>query len=120
MNSEKEEYKEYAELVVGVTTDCGLLPLESAKVSVIYSGPPGASEKATITLVTNKDGRCGPFSMYTRRARIGGKYVNLPRFANCDVKIQADGYIPITVRKLPIFPGITVMRSFDLLAAKKI
>ena len=119
MSTDKEVRDEYADLVIGVTTDNGLRPIQSATVTVIYSGPPGSGEKASMTLMTDENGRCGPFSMYTRRARIGGKYVNFPRFGQCDVEIRADGFVPITARRLPIFPGITVNRSFDLISVKK-
>ena len=119
MSTDKEVQEEYADLIVGVTTDNGLRPIQNANVTVIYSGPPGSGEKIYTSLLTDANGRCGPFSMYIRRARIGGKLVNFPRIAKCDVEIKADGFVPTAARRIPIFPGITVNRSFDLINIKK-
>jgi hypothetical protein len=118
IDERKIESKEYAMLNVKITTGCGLIPIENASVTVSYNGPPGKSEKETKTLLTDKEGNTKTFSMYTRRAKIGNRYVNLPRYAKCDVVIRADGYIPLKAREIPIFPGITVLRSFDLIPLK--
>lgn len=112
----RDDKKEYAMLDVTVTTACGAIPINNASVTVSYSGPPGNSEKETVGDVTDKNGKTGTFFMYTRRAKIGNRYVNLPRYAKCDVAIRADGYIPLKVREIPIYPGITAVRTFDLIA----
>ena len=115
---EKDEIRESAMLDVRVTTAFGAIPVDRATVTVCYSGPPGSSEKEAVADVTDSEGKTGTFFMYTRRARIGNRYVNLPRYAKCDVSVTADGYVPLKVREIPIFPGITVIRSFDLIEMK--
>ena len=115
---EKDEIKEYAMLDVRVTTSFGAIPVSRAVVTVCYNGPPGSSCKESVTDVTDCEGKTRRFFMYTRRARIGNRYVNLPRYAKCDVSVTADGYVPLRVREIPIFPGITVIRSFDLIEMK--
>ena len=109
---------EYAMLDVRVTTAGGLIPINRAMVTVTYSGPPGGSEKETVADVTDENGKTGTFFMYTRRAKIGNRFVNLPRYAKCDVAISAEGFVPLKVREIPIFPGITVVRNFDLIATQ--
>ena len=114
----KDSKAEYAMLDVRVTTAGGIIPVSRAEVTVSYNGPPGNSEKETVGDITDENGRTGTFFMYTRRAKIGNRYVNLPRYAKCDVLIGAEGYVPLKVREIPIFPGITVVRNFDLIAQK--
>ena len=114
----REKKAEYAMLDVRVTTACGVVPVGRAAVTVSYNGPPGCSEKESISDVTDENGKTGTFFMYTRRAKIGNRFVNLPRYAKCDVLINAEGYVPLKVREIPIFPGITVIRNFDLIAKK--
>ena len=106
---------EYAMLSVSVTSACGIVPICAANVTVSYNGPPGCKEKQTLCGVTDENGRTDTFFLYTRRAKIGNKYVNYPRYSKCDVTICANGYVPLKVREIPIFPGITVVRSFDLI-----
>jgi hypothetical protein len=53
-----------------------------------------------------------------RRARIGGKDIDFPRSSGCSVSVKADGYVLCKARDIPIFSGITVKRSFDLLPIK--
>ena len=114
----RDEKKEYAMLDVRVTTSCGIIPISKASVTVSYNGPPGNSKKEAVEDITDENGKTGTFFMYTRRAKIGNRYVNLPRYAKCDVLIKADGYVPLKVREIPIFPGITVIRNFDLISLK--
>lgn len=114
----KNENIEYAMLTVNVTTDCGLSPICNASVSVSHNGPPGCAEKTTTSSITDENGKTKTFYMYTRKAKIGNRYVNLPRYSKCDVQISANGYVPLKVRELPIFPGITVVRTFDLIPTK--
>lgn len=114
----KKEIIEYAMLTVTVTTDCGLSPICNACVAVSHNGPPGSSEKTTTSSVTDENGKTKTFYMYTKRAKIGNRYINLPRYSKCDVQINATGYVPLKIRELPIFPGITVVRSFDLIPMK--
>ena len=119
MIEEREpENKEYARLNVKITTSCGLVPIKNASVSVSYNGPPGNCEKENVTYYTDEEGRTKTFSMYTKRAKIGNRYINFPRYAKCDVFIKAEGYIPLKAREVPIFPGITVVRAFDLIPIK--
>ena len=114
----RDEKKEYAMLDVRVTTSCGIIPISKASVTVSYNGPPGNCKKESVEDITDENGKTGTFFMYTRRAKIGNRYVNLPRYAKCDVLIKADGYVPLKVREIPIFPGITVIRNFDLISLK--
>lgn len=118
IEEKRVENKECAMLDVRVTTSCGIIPISKASVTVTYNGPPGNCKKESVEDITDENGRTGTFFMYTRRAKIGNRYINLPRYAKCDVDIKADGFVPLKVREIPIFPGITVVRSFDLIALK--
>ncbi len=42
----------------------------------------------------------------------GTNYLNSAVFY--DIEILADGYIPITIKNIPIFEGITTLQNFDL------
>lgn len=119
MNDNKEEQREFAKLVVNVTTSCGLVMIPSASVRVSYSGPPGLENKATMCGCTDENGKTDEFEMVTRRARIGNRYVNFPRFAKCEIDVSADGFIPMKAKGVPVFPGITVVHSFDMIPIKK-
>lgn len=106
---------ECASIEVSVTTAGGIVPLEGASVTVVYDKLPGICEKACQTQVTDKSGRTGAFKFPIRRAVIGGRSVDLPRRAECNIEICADGYTTLRVRGVHLFPDVTVMSSFDLM-----
>ena len=114
-----EAKNEFAKLIVNVTTSCGLVMIPSATVRVSYYGPPGMENKVTMSGCTDESGKTEEFEMVIRRAKIGNRYVNFPRFAKCEIDVSAEGFIPMKAKDVPIFPGITVVRSFDMIRQKK-
>jgi hypothetical protein len=109
-------FSEYAMIEVNVTTSGGILPLADAKVKIVYEYVGG--EYFEETKITDIDGRTGVFRFPVRRAVIGGKRVDFPRRAECNVEISADGYVPLSVKGVHLFPGVTVVGSFDVLLLK--
>ena len=107
--------QEYATLEICVTTCSGILPVKGAAVTVRYDGMSFDTDGQITTHITDEDGRTQPFLVKMRRARIGGKDVDFPRNKGCSVSVKADGYVLCKARDIPIFSGITVKRSFDLL-----
>ena len=106
---------EYAMLSVAVTTACGVAAVKDARVTVYYNGLPGSEKKEFKSNTTDENGKTESFSIHCRRAKVGNRYVNYPRYSKCDVEISAEGFIPLKARDVPIFPGITVIRAFDLI-----
>jgi len=112
---EKKDEYEHAMLTVGVATACGITHIKNASVTVYYNGHPGAEHKESDGCLTDEGGRSKTFLIPCKRAKIGNRYINFPRYPKCDIAISADGYVPLKVRDIPIFPGITVVRYFDLI-----
>ena len=105
---------EYAMIKISVTTANGIVPIEGARVSVFYEKVPRSKAPECQTNKTDASGRTSIFRMPVKRAVIGGKVVDFPRRAECDVEISAEGYITRKVRSVHLFPGITVCGCFDL------
>ena len=107
--------QEYAALEVSVTTCFGMRPLQGVSVTVRYDGLPYESKPQTITHMTDDKGRTAPFLIKMRRATIGDRSIDFPRNSGCHISVKADGYILSKARCVPIFSGITVRKSFDLI-----
>ena len=114
-----EKYNEKAKIEVSVVTAGGILPVSGANVVVTYKTLPGMHDGGIQTRVTDENGKAGIFELPVRRAVIGGKRVDFPRRAECDVEITAEGYVSYRARSVHLFPGVTVMCTFDLLPKKK-
>ena len=104
-----------AMIEVYVTTCFGVVPVEGARVTVSYKGLPDGKGEQIETHLTDACGRAEPFIMRTKRVRKGDRWVNFPRNHGCNVSVSADGYVLTSAKNVPIFPAITVRRSFDLL-----
>ena len=112
----RNKHSEYAKIEISVTTAGGILPVGGAVVAVTYNTPPGMCDKGKQVKLTDEDGRAGTFELPVRRAVIGGKTVDFPRRAECDVEIKADGYVDYRARSVHLFPEVTVVSNFDLIS----
>ena len=106
---------EYAMIKVSVTTASGIVPIDKARVTVSYNTLPGAEDKGEQVMMTDRFGRTGIFKIPIKRAIIGGRRVDFPRRAECNVEIKAEGFITFRARAVHLFPDITVLSSFDLI-----
>ena len=106
---------EFAMIEVSVTTCAGVVPIEGARVTVNYEGLPDGKGAQNETHITDKNGKAEPFKMRMRRIKIHDRYVDFPKNHGCNVSISADGYVLTGAKNIPIFPSITVRRSFDLI-----
>ena len=106
---------EYAKIKISVTTTSGAVPIKGAMVTVFYHKVPGMNELEKQTLTTNEKGYTEIFNIPIKRAIIGGRQVDFPRRAECDVEIVADGYVTSRAKAIHLFPDVTVISSFDLL-----
>lgn len=116
MNSKKLEY---AMIKISVTTAGGVVPIDGATVIVSYKTFPGLCDCGKQTKHTDASGEAGVFRVPIKRAIVGGRSVDFPRRAECDVEIHADGYVKLKARSVHLFPDITVVSSFDLLPLNK-
>ena len=106
---------DYAMIEVYVTTCSGIVPIEGARVTVTYDGLPDGKSGLKETHITDSKGRAEPFKMRTKRVFIRDKFVDFPKHRGCNVSVCADGYVLTSAKNVPIFPSITVRRSFDLI-----
>jgi len=109
-------FSEYAMIEITVTTSGGILPLAEAEVKIIYEYIGG--EYFEERKVTDREGKTGVFRFPVRRAVVGGRKVDFPRRAECNIEISADGYVPLVAKRVHLFPGVTVVGSFDVLPLK--
>ena len=112
----KNKHPEYARIEISVTTAGGILPVRGAQVAVTYNTVPGMRDSGRQIRLTDQEGRAGTFALPVRRAVIGGKTVDFPRRAECDVEIKADGYVDYRARAIHLFPDVTVVSNFDLIS----
>ena len=106
---------EYAMIKISVTTASGIVPIDGACVTVSYNTLPGLKDKGEQVMLTDKCGRTGIFKIPIKRAIIGGRRVDFPKRAECNVEIKADGFVTLRARSVHLFPDITVIGSFDLM-----
>ena len=95
MNSEAIEY---AMIKISVTTAGGIVPINGATVVVSYKTFPGLCDCGKQTKHTNSKGEVGIFRIPVKRAVVGGRVVDFPRRAECDIEIRADGYVAFKAR----------------------
>ena len=112
----RSKHSEYAKIEISVTTAGGILPVGGAVVIVTYNTVPGMCDGGKQIRLTDKEGRAGTFELPVYRAVIGGKTVDFPRRAECDVEIKADGYVDYRARSIHLFPEVTVVGNFDLIS----
>ena len=106
---------EYAMIKVSVTTAGGIVPVENASVRVSYNTIPGIRDEGEQIMLTDAKGRTAAFKIPIKRAVIGGRSVDFPRRAECDVEIVAEGFVTLRTRSIHLFPSITVVSSFDII-----
>jgi hypothetical protein len=100
---------------VYVTTCFGVVPIEGARVTVTYEGLPDGKGAQNETHLTDAQGRAEPFTLRAKRVKIRDRFVDFPKNHGCNVSIAADGYVLTSAKNVPIFPDVTVKRSFDLI-----
>lgn len=106
---------EYAMIKVSVTTAGGIVPVEKARVRLSYNTIPGINDRGEQMMLTDKGGHTEVFKIPVKRAFVGGKRVDFPRRAECNVEIVAEGFVTLRTRAVHLFPDITVVSSFDLM-----
>ncbi len=106
---------EYAMIKVSVTTAGGIVPVEDARVRLSYNTIPGMNDKGEQIMMTDSCGHTETFKIPVKRAVVGGRRVDFPRRAECNVEIVANGFVTLRVREVHLFPNITVVSSFDLI-----
>ena len=110
---------EYAMIKVSVTTAGGIIPIENAKVRLSYNTIPGVNDSGEQLKLTDHGGNTEIFKIPIKRAVIGGRRVDFPRRAECNVEIVANGFVTLRTRAIHLFPDVTVMSSFDLMPMSK-
>ncbi len=105
---------EYAMIKISVTTTSGAVPISDATVTVSYNTVPGMTKVEEEVMKTDKNGNTGIFRIPIKRAIIGGRQVDFPRRAECNVEIKAEGYVTTRAKSVHLFPDVTVISSFDL------
>ena len=101
-----------------VCTAAGIVPVEGAEVTVTYTPPTFICDGGTLTGLTDGKGNAGIFKLPVKRTVIGGRKIDFPRRAECNIEIRAEGFVPLKVRGIHLFPGITVVGRFNLTPQK--
>ena len=91
-------------LIVKVSTARGAIPLEGATVNVRGGDP--AHSGVLLSLRTDRDGQTPRVTLPTPPLSASEAPGGITPFANYNIDVFAEGYVPLAFHNVPIFPSI--------------
>ncbi|MDO4530371.1 MAG: carboxypeptidase-like regulatory domain-containing protein [Bacillota bacterium] len=90
----------------------GAFPIAHAAVTLTKELQEG--QLLSFTLTTDESGRTEPLSLPAPRRILSQKPGSEAVYATYQAKVTAAGYLPVTIRDLPVFDGITTIQPVRL------
>ena len=91
-------------LVVKVSTARGVIPLQNATVNI--RGAENENSGVLFSLTTDRDGKTPRISLATPSRSASQTPNDAAPFATYKADVFLDGYLPLTVEQIPIFPSV--------------
>lgn len=104
MNATSQNAESVGYLIVKVTTARGAIPLEGASVSI--RGGDQENSGILYALHTNRDGQTKRVTLPTPPKSASQTPSGVIPYANYNVDVFRDGYVPLSFQNVPVFPSI--------------
>ena len=115
MNSTPQSTDSIGFLLVKVSTARGVIPLEDA--TVILRGSTPETSGVMLSLRTNRDGQTERISLPTPPISESETPNGATPYAVYNIDVAKEGYLPLTIQNVPIFPSILSIQPAVLLPA---
>ncbi len=115
MNSTPQSADSIGYLLVKVTTARGAIPLEDA--TVIIRGSTPEASGVMLSLRTGRDGQTERISLPTPSISESETPNGATPYAVYHVDVAKEGYLPLNIQNVPIFPSILSIQPAVLLPA---
>ncbi len=100
-------------LIVNVSTARGAIPLAGASVTVMFEEPENTSVFAVLS--TDTSGKTERISLPAPERALSESPGNIKPYASYTLKIDREGYYPVTDAGVPIFADITSIQPVEML-----
>ena len=104
----------FGTLIFQVQGGQGAFPIANAAVTLTKEL--GEGQRLFFRITTDESGKTKPVSLPAPARSLSQKPGQGNVFAGYQAEISADGYLPVAIRDLPIFDGITTIQPVSLLA----
>ena len=104
MNTTPQSAESVGYLIVKVTTARGAIPLEGASVSIRGGDPDNSG--ILYAMRTNRDGQTEKISLPTPPSSASQTPSGVIPYANYNIDVFRDGYVPLSFQNVPVFPAI--------------
>lgn len=101
-------------LLTRVFTSRGQLPIENAAVSIVLHSDSARHSLLNIQ-TSDRSGNTLPTTIETPALQDSQSTDQATPFALCDIWVEHNGYQPLTIQNVQIFPGITSIQNLPLL-----
>ncbi|MBQ8331040.1 MAG: hypothetical protein IJX94_00895 [Clostridia bacterium] len=115
MNATPQNAESVGYLIVKVTTARGAIPLEGASVNI--RGGDAENSGVLYSLRTNRDGQTQKVTLPTPPRSASETPTNITPYANYNVDVFLDGYVPLSFQNVPIFPSIVSIQPAVMVPA---
>ncbi len=108
----QSERTEQGRLLVNVTANVGLIPIQNANITISYTGEPNSTLE---TLTTDSSGQTDTISLNAPPLEYSLTPNSPMPYAEYTLNITAQGYEPVTVSGVEVLPDVTAVQNIEMI-----
>lgn len=108
----QSEGTEQGRLLVNVTANVGLIPIQNANITISYTGEPNSTLE---TLTTDSSGQTDTISLNAPPLEYSLTPNSPMPYAEYTLNITAQGYEPVTVSGVEVLPDVTAVQNIEMI-----
>ena len=112
LKSMQSERTEQGRLLVNVTANVGLIPIQNANITISYTGEPNSTLE---TLTTDSSGQTDTISLNAPPLEYSLTPNSPMPYAEYTLNITAQGYEPVTVSGVEVLPDVTAVQNIEMI-----
>lgn len=112
LKSMQSEGTEQGRLLVNVTANVGLIPIQNANITISYTGEPNSTLE---TLTTDSSGQTDTISLNAPPLEYSLTPNSPMPYAEYTLNITAPGYEPVTVSGVEVLPDVTAVQNIEMI-----
>lgn len=112
LKSMQSEGTEQGRLLVNVTANVGLIPIQNANITISYTGEPNSTLE---TLTTDSSGQTDTISLNAPPLEYSLTPNSPMPYAEYTLNITAQGYEPVTVSGVEVLPDVTAVQNIEMI-----
>lgn len=117
MENNTQNNENYGELVMQVSTASGAIPVEGATVVInrMLDEDGNGGNETLYVLKTDSDGKTEKVRLPAKPSEMSQSPGNGTPYLTYLIRVDADGYYPVTFNGVPIFENVVSVQSADLI-----